>query len=380
MRITELDSAFVERLEKILGSHLTRVIAPVAAGAWDADSTYDTVIDGHSWRISLELHLRVPAGIERHTKAAAGHSLNHARALRILVVPRLLPRHRHRLREAGIMHGDLRGVVWLRAPGLMIDVDRATEESHAMEDEIPDGAASGAPDPFQDRTTLLLRILASTPTRSYGVTELAELSDISKGWVSRATREFIRRRYAARAGREIRLTDAARLLTDWRARYQWRDNSVRRFSVPFSLDEQITKLRQRTAPPDDTGVPPYALTLHAGAALLAPHVRQENLTIHVSRAWRADMEDWARTTLHAQEVRMGGNLQLVDPYYRHSVFHGYRHVQGLPVVSSLQLYLDLVHYTLRGKEAADVLLRSVLKQELALKSEQVRMLISDDDV
>jgi hypothetical protein len=51
-----------------------------------------------------------------------------------------------------------------------------------------------------------------------------------------------------------------------------------------------------------------------------------------------------------------GRLVLLRPYYRESVWFGLRRIESLPVVSDLQLILDLWHYPVRGREQAEVLL------------------------
>jgi hypothetical protein len=58
------------------------------------------------------------------------------------------------------------------------------------------------------------------------------------------------------------------------------------------------------------------------------------------------------------------------------VFVGARMRNDLPVVSPVQLYLDLINYPVRGKEAADVLARAVLGPEWGLSSEQLRRLLA----
>lgn len=52
------------------------------------------------------------------------------------------------------------------------------------------------------------------------------------------------------------------------------------------------------------------------------------------------------------------------PYYRNSVFFGSRFVDGLRVVSDIQLYLYLHGYPLRGLEQAEYLLEKRIKPVL----------------
>jgi hypothetical protein len=49
------------------------------------------------------------------------------------------------------------------------------------------------------------------------------------------------------------------------------------------------------------------------------------------------------------------------PYYSDSVWWALERRRGLPVVSALQLALDLWHYPLRGREQAEHLLETQLR-------------------
>jgi len=53
---------------------------------------------------------------------------------------------------------------------------------------------------------------------------------------------------------------------------------------------------------------------------------------------------------------------LLYPYYKYSAFYGKLKIQGLWVVSDIQLYLDLYKYPLRGVEQAEDLYEKHLKK------------------
>lgn len=59
---------------------------------------------------------------------------------------------------------------------------------------------------------------------------------------------------------------------------------------------------------------------------------------------------WLRTR------SLRGRLVLLAPYYSTSVWEGVRPIGQLPVVSDLQLVLDLWHYPVRGREQAEHLI------------------------
>lgn len=50
--------------------------------------------------------------------------------------------------------------------------------------------------------------------------------------------------------------------------------------------------------------------------------------------------------------------------YDEGIFYGVSQVDGVNVVSKVQLFVDLFNYPARGEEAAEVMLRSLEKQWL----------------
>ena len=68
--------------------------------------------------------------------------------------------------------------------------------------------------------------------------------------------------------------------------------------------------------------------------------------------------------MNLKPVEQGGNLVIMRPYYRNSVFYGSQLVDGLRIVSDIQLYLDLYGYPLRGLEQAEHLLEKRIRPVL----------------
>lgn len=383
--------AFADTLSRTIGQPLVRLkhahglsASSRAGAASPGGDDYELRLNQKSWRLRFLIRDRMPSPDELNSIVSETRHLRHLDPsnIAVLVVPKLLPRHQDMLREAEVSHADLRGNARIMGDGLFIDIERSNRTvSHkvAYENDSLSRAPQDAPNPFQDRTTLLLRALLVSPTVSHRLTDLASAAGVSIAWASRATREFIRRGYAVRVKDGVRLSEPERVLRDWGAEYRWSDNTLTRFSVPYGGGEIQRLLREyvaRTAQRSDTP-PRIALTLHAGASLLAPHVQQENVAIYVSEnAWNA-FEAWVEEELQAEYVPTGGNLQLTRPFYAHSVFTDVRTLSELPVVSPVQLYLDLLHYPLRGSEAATILLRTVLAKELALGPAQVSALSQD---
>jgi hypothetical protein len=75
--------------------------------------------------------------------------------------------------------------------------------------------------------------------------------------------------------------------------------------------------------------------------------------------------DFLKGELELKAADQGANLVVMLPFYKHSVFYDCREVEGLRVVSDIQLYLDLYGYPVRGREQAEHLYDKRLKMLFA---------------
>lgn len=313
----------------------------------------------------------------------------------LLAVPVLSPRIRHELRQAGINHADLRGTLYLRAPGIHIDVE-GRPSTASSDSVIPMPGGGSSVNPFSDQASVVLRLLLNDVRRTWRIDELAEAGWTTPGWVSRVVRELEKRGYIRRSrhgsGREsdVRLSDPVAALRDWATAYTWRANTVTSYHVPFEQHEILHQLKTvldqmilekhgerqlRETPLADSLKVPFALTLLSASDLYAAHVEHEQVHAYIGRLQFPELDNAVRMQLHAVPAERGGNLHLFQPYYERSVFLDARTLNGSPVVSPAQLYIDLIQYPLRGQEATRVLVQTVLGPELNLSSEQIRELI-----
>ena len=104
----------------------------------------------------------------------------------------------------------------------------------------------------------------------------------------------------------------------------------------------------------------YALTCHAGNNRVESFVAYN--VVHLYVAETSPMMEELESELKVRRVPVNGaNLVVGQAYYRNSVFFGARQIDGLWVVSDLQLYLDLRRFPVRGREAADRILAQRLR-------------------
>ena len=98
--------------------------------------------------------------------------------------------------------------------------------------------------------------------------------------------------------------------------------------------------------------------------LLEGEVEAENLSFQINGVSVFEKE------LDLKDAAQGANLVLMLPYYKHSVFYDCREIEGLRVVSDIQLYLDLYGYPVRGREQAAYLFDKRLKRHLSVNDDE----------
>lgn len=358
-----LEQDTIDRLPSLLRDRLGLSVAASPSRAREFDLAL-TIKSGHGpERLYVEVETRV-LGVTIDQFAARAEDLRQRdpRAIPLLVTPTLTPRARSVLRERRLNHADFTGTVFIRAEGLIVDIDGE-----------PDMAVPIAPsriNPFADKASIVIRTFLAEPNLPLRVTDVARRADVTKGWVSLVATELEARGYLVQTGAQYRLADPVRVLHDWSTQYAWRDNRVTSFVAGYSYREVLDLLPKVLERFPDSA----ALTLLAGAELLAPHVAHEQIHLYVRSRHVPEVRDRIRQTLFLEPTEAGGTVHLVEPYYAQSAFFDKRVVHQLPVVSPVQLYLDLLQYPLRGREAASMIARTTLAHDLSLSADQVREL------
>jgi DNA-binding transcriptional ArsR family regulator len=247
----------------------------------------------------------------------------------------------------------LDGAVRVQAPGLLID-------RSDLEPAPERGAATGR-SAFSDRASHVPRFLFDHPLESsWSITALAAGAGVSPSVASYAARDLEQRGVVTvrREGRErrARLVGHRQLVTEWARHYTWQDNV--RVPVLAPIGSITSFLRRLTSLP----LPRCALTLHAGTIRRLPHAPVEDIALYVDVRSRIEALQIAREC--GWTPNPAGHLSLMVPHYRTSVWTGLRETEsGPPVVSDLQLILDLWEHPIRGREQAELILE---KHEIEL--------------
>ena len=219
---------------------------------------------------------------------------------------------------------------------------------------------TGKPNPFRTRRDLVslfspksarvLRVLLNNPGRVWKTQELATEARVSLGQVANVKKLLLDREWITKQD-GFSLSDPWTLLDEWTKVYTYRKNEAHNYyslkSIP-DIESDLAKVCQ------ENGLE-YALTGFSGAARFAPAVRYTRAMAYVYTASVPSL-------LNLKEVESGANVMLLLPYDE-GVFYGAQVVDGTRIVSPLQIYLDLKGFKGRGEEAADVLLRDVIKPQ-----------------
>ena len=150
-----------------------------------------------------------------------------------------------------------------------------------------------------------------------------------------------------RSGIRVKRPDA--LLDTWAKSHRWADRvQAREYSLLTTDPGEIASRSH-----EYFGDHRHAFTQWFAAELRHPYTTAPLVSVYVNEF--PDDAD-LRQKLGARRVEEGGRLRLVVPKDE-GVFNPVQIVNGFPLVSDVQIYLDLVNAGLRGDEAANELRR-----------------------
>lgn len=265
----------------------------------------------------------------------------------VLAAPYLSPERQKLCRDNDIYYIDLSGNVYLVYGSFYID-------KVGYPNKFPEKRQRRSP--FSDRASLILRELLKDNARQWGVRELAQKTDLNPGYVSRIAGSLEELGYISRAKGKLIIRSQKEIMGDWVRAYDLKKNELNRFfCLAVNVETIIQRLRNLKIPRKMN----YALSVQAGANLVAPHAVYKEVHIYVED--RQGIE-FFKKKMDLKDSAQGANLVLLRPYYKHSVFYDRQIIDGLAVVSDIQLYLDLYGYPVRGREQAENLFDKRLKE------------------
>jgi DNA-binding transcriptional regulator YhcF (GntR family) len=264
----------------------------------------------------------------------------------VLAAHYLSPQRQKLCRDNDVYYMDLSGNMYLAYRSVYV-------EKVGFPNKFPEKRRRRSP--FSDKASLILRELLKKGTRQWGIRELAQNISLNPGYVSRMAGSLEEFGYLSRTKGKLRIRSQREILDDWVSAYDLKKNDLNRFFyMAANVEAILERLRNLQIPPDTR----YALSVQAGASLVAPHAVFKEVHVYVKDS--RGLEFFKRQ-MDLKDSAQGANFVLMLPYYKHSVFYDHRMIDGLSVVSDIQLYLDLHGYPVRGREQAEYLYDKRLK-------------------
>lgn len=202
--------------------------------------------------------------------------------------------------------------------------------------------------PISSRVT---RVLLAQPKKSWQMGELSEEANVSLGQTHKTIDRMIEEELVEwNQDNRLVLKNPTRLLEAWKNTYpSYEQKKFNFFSfeqVPATLLATILEKFESSS---------FALSFFSGADLVAPFIRGMNkLQLYTKQP--EDIEKW-KQLFNLQEVASGANVELYLPYDE-GVFYKVQQIKAdfekeVPVVSNIQLYMDLFNNPARGAEQAE---------------------------
>jgi len=211
------------------------------------------------------------------------------------------------------------------------------------------------PSLYAKKATDIIRVLLVSYPKTWTLRELAKEASVSLGQTAKISQTLINERLALRASARsgLKLMAPSDLLKRWATTNTFTANT--KFIEYYTNEEDVSKFLEKLKGKNG---PEYALTGLAGALLIAPFVRPTNVHIYVKT--EEDAKAWAGL-LGLMPVEENGNVKFAIAKSK-GVFYGAKEVDGVKVVSDVQLYVDLLNYPARGEEAAGEVYKVIEKR------------------
>ncbi len=202
---------------------------------------------------------------------------------------------------------------------------------------------------FYSKSSRALRVLLSNPKNAWFVKDLSTEAGISLGQAFLVKKKLLEEELIEElevdGSKKFKLINPEKLLDKWSKNYNYNKNNIKNY---YSLDD-IKTIESNIINYCNTKKIRYAFTLTSGASLVAPFLRYNRVFIYIL----GNIETFAKD-LNFKEVSSGSNISILQPYDE-GVFYNLQIIDGVKVVSDIQLYLDLISYRERGEEAAKFL-------------------------
>ena len=203
--------------------------------------------------------------------------------------------------------------------------------------------------PFVGKGAMIPRIFFDQPRRIWTQGELADAAGMTKAYASIILHRMMDNEYVCQEENGYQLVKPEKMLDDWLAVYRF-NRYVRRqmFAASFETQRQGIDLVAKSLKAENVR---FGFMGPSGAYLRAPYMETRTEMAYAERI-PDDLSDLF-------PVESDGNVILYIPQNAGFLFGGHE-VDGLPVVSDVQLYLELKRMPGRNADQADYLRDTLL--------------------
>jgi hypothetical protein len=274
--------------------------------------------------------------------------------------------------EAGIDFLDLAGNISINVPGKFV-LQRTGQRS---KDFIQSAEGPREVNVFSGRFSRILRVLLQNP-RSWTLSEIAQELEresrenavvsgivteldssisfvVSLGTISKALRTLEDQLWVRRRGMSVLVPEPKRLLVAWATKYRERYRSRLRSTVtyPNPFGKDLASISNALG---SIFLGQFAFTGPAAAVVRAPFIDLDTVDVYLPSPKQTE-----KLKNLAGRKADGPTLRFVDPYDL-GVFMYAKRYEGIPTVSDVQAYLDLMARGGRDQKQADYLFENAIE-------------------
>jgi len=198
---------------------------------------------------------------------------------------------------------------------------------------------------FEGKASRVIRCLLIDVGKEWTVRDLADKAELSVGYCHAALTTLTRMNYLRRTeNNKLVISSPELLLKRWAAyfQYNYENTFLQYYTFEKEVDSFLKSLSTKLANSK------YALTSFSAAWLISPYVRPIDVHLYVPTDQQAE---FVANAINVKPTDGTGNIKIVLPYDQ-GVFYRTQTIEGLKVVSNVQLVVDLWNYTSRGEDAA----------------------------
>ncbi|MGH7205760.1 MAG: type IV toxin-antitoxin system AbiEi family antitoxin [Nitrospiraceae bacterium] len=338
----EIIASLRRRLPELLPTLQVDVEQPARDARWDLVLKVRSA--GRTRRVVCEIKsVGEPRYLSQAIASLTKATQKDPRMYPLIVAPYISTEGQRVCREAGVGYLDLTGNAFLSFDGVL--VDRASPKP-------PPREKARLRRLFAPKSSRIIRVFLEQPELDWTLARLAEEAMVSLRTAHLVVNALQEKGYIEKRRGAITLQKPGELIDLWAQDYRFEKNRQHTYyTFVRSTNELAANLTDHATKHKEA----VGLTLHSGAAFVAPFVR----SVDVHAYFVGDRERLVNA-LDLRPVESGGTVHLLEPYDE-GVFYRVQTIRGVQIVCNTQLYLDLVNYPARGREQAEALRRQRLR-------------------